>query len=450
METSLNLFDRFNRWIQESIMVKLFSIGFLLLILLIPLSLVEDLIMERSGRSDQVLEEITSKWSGRQVITGPVLVLPFRKTTVVKRDKDTEIIETIERAYFLPEDLSATGAVTPQVLHRGIFEAAVYESTLEIKSKFSPLDLQSLDLKAEDLIWKDAYLALGISDMRGVRENPVVKLGARDLRTEPSNELGIIYGNQQTSGLIVKLDPRNSGDYQDEISIGLSLKGSHGLKFSPIGKITKVSLKGPWQSPSFDGEFLPDSREISDEGFAAHWSVLHFNRPFAQQWKENTRNLSGADFGVNLLIPVEQYQKSIRSTKYGILVIFLTFIALFLVEISQKVKIHPVQYILIGAALIIYYALLLSFSEQVGYNLSYAIASLATTIMISLYATSFLPNRSMVGLLAGLLLVFYVFIFIIILQQDFSLLIGSIGLFITIGALMFLTRRVSWYGQTTV
>jgi len=206
-----------------------------------------------------------------------------------------------------------------------------------------------------------------------------------------------------------------------------------------------VKVSGPWADPSFDGEFLPASREISESGFTATWKVLHFNRPFAQQWTENNQHLSGADFGVKLLIPVDQYQKSMRTSKYGILVILLTFISLFLVEITQKVRIHPFQYILIGAALIIYYTLLLSFSEHVGYNMAYIISSAATITLIGLYSTTFMQNRKLVMLLASLLLIFYSFIFIIILQQDFSLLLGSIGLFIIISLLMYFSRKVSWY-----
>jgi inner membrane protein len=219
------------------------------------------------------------------------------------------------------------------------------------------------------------------------------------------------------------------------------------LDFVPVGKTTNVRLDGEWADPSFDGEFLPNAPEISQEGFSASWKVLHFNRPFAQQWTGENQELSSADFGVKLLIPVDQYQKSIRTSKYGVLVILLTFIALFLVEITQKVRIHPFQYILIGAALIIYYTLLLSFSEHIGYNLAYVVSSIATVILISMYATTFLPSKGLTFLFSLLLIIFYTFIFIIILQQDFSLLLGSIGLFVIVSLLMYFSRRISWYRQ---
>jgi inner membrane protein len=208
-------------------------------------------------------------------------------------------------------------------------------------------------------------------------------------------------------------------------------------------------LSGPWADPSFDGEFLPATREVTETGFTASWKVLHFNRPFSQQWTQDNQQLSGADFGIKLLIPVDQYQKSIRTSKYGVLIILLTFIALFLVEITQKIRIHPFQYILIGAALTIYYTLLLSFSEHVGYNVAYIIASLATVILISLYSISFLGNTKLIMLFSLLLITFYSFIFVIILQQDFSLLLGSIGLFFIVGLLMYFSRKVNWYREAS-
>jgi inner membrane protein len=219
------------------------------------------------------------------------------------------------------------------------------------------------------------------------------------------------------------------------------------LDFVPVGKTTDVKLDGPWPDPSFDGEFLPSAREISQQGFTASWKVLHYNRPFSQEWTGTEQQLSGADFGVRLLLPVDQYQKSIRTSKYGVLIILLTFISLFLVEITQKVRIHPFQYILIGAALIIYYTLLLSFSEYIGYNFAYIVSSIATVSLVSLYARTFLPSNKLVALLLALLIIFYTFVFIIILQQDFSLLLGSIGLFVIVSLLMYFSRKINWYRE---
>jgi inner membrane protein len=249
------------------------------------------------------------------------------------------------------------------------------------------------------------------------------------------------------NGISAKLGWQNAESFSGNVAVTLNLKGSRRLDFIPTGKTTAVKLTGTWNNPSFDGEFLPDNREVTENGFTASWKILHFNRPFAQQWTQQDQELSGADFGVKLLIPVDQYQKSIRTAKYGILIILLTFMALFLVEITQKVRIHPFQYILIGAALIIYYTLLLSFSEHVGYNLAYIISSLATVGLITAYSTTFFTQPRLVALFSALLMLFYVFIYVIILQQDYSLLLGSVGLFLIIGTLMYFSRNVRWYNE---
>jgi inner membrane protein len=462
--TQLNIFERLNRWIQESITVKLFSIGFLVLILLIPSTWITSLIEEREGRAEGVMQEVYQKWSGSQTLSGPILVIPYKKTETVDRGKEgKETREVIDRYYFLPEKLAITGEVNPKVLHRGIFDAAVYTTSLNMVSDFSKPDFNLLGIAVADVLWKESYMIFSISDLRGISDNPTFKVGEHVKESEPSNNLGVLIQETEqlqnnyyaqpadanlistSKGIVVKLAWQSIEDFRSNTSVKLILKGSKNLSFVPTGKTTTVKLSGAWGNPSFDGEFLPEEREVTEAGFTASWKILHYNRPFSQQWKGDNQVIGGADFGVNLLIPVDQYQKSIRTSKYGQLVIILTFVALFLVEIIRKLRIHPFQYILIGVALIIYYTLLLSLSEQIGYNAAYGVASLATVGLISLYAASFLKNRKLILLFTSLLIVFYTFIFVIILQQDFSLLLGSIGLFLIVGALMYFSRKVEWY-----
>lgn len=454
----LNIFDRFNNWIQESITVKLGSIGFLVLILLIPSAWIEDLIFERQQRSDEVINEVGEKWSKSQTLSGPVLVIPYIKQTIIDREKEgKEIREHLERAYFLPEQLSIEGTVNPETLNRGIFDAVVYKSQLNFQSTFAFPDFESLKIQEDLVQWKDAYMILGITDLRGINEDPKFMVGTEQLATGPSNKMGIsirkqneLYPQDQnlsTTGIKANLNWKSKEDFKGTVAIDIDVKGSQRLDFIPAGKNTTVKISGPWADPSFDGEFIPQSREVSETGFSATWKVLHFNRPFSQQWTEDNQNLSGAEFGVKLLVPVDQYQKSMRTSKYGVLIIVLTFISLFLVEVTQKIRIHPFQYILIGAALIIYYSLLLSISEQLGYDIAYLLASGATVLLITFYSISFLRKIRLAVLLSLLLVIFYAFIFVIIQLQDFSLLIGSIGLFLIIGILMFFSRKISWYKE---
>jgi inner membrane protein len=314
--------------------------------------------------------------------------------------------------------------------------------------------------------WKDAYMIFSITDLRGISENPSFTVGSASKPTEPSSDLGVSVrkflrdnnlpyaptngevSDFSSNGIIAKLGWQSEKDFVGNTAIKITLKGSNRLSFNPTGKTTIVQLKGPWGNPSFDGEFLPENRTITGDAFTANWKILHFNRPFAQQWTDSGVKLSGSEFGVKLIVPVDQYQKSIRTSKYGQLIIILTFVSLFLVEITKKIRIHPFQYILIGAALIIYYTLLISLSEQVGYNSAYWIATTATVGLISFYSISFLKNPRLVALFTSLLVIFYTFIFIIVLQQDFSLLLGSIGLFLIVGSLMYFARKVKWYNET--
>ncbi|MCW5911118.1 MAG: cell envelope integrity protein CreD [Cyclobacteriaceae bacterium] len=460
-----SVFERFNQWITESIMVKLFSIGFLILTLLIPASWIEDLIRERQYRADEVIREVSDKWSGPQMLSGPVLRIPFTKKEKIKTWHEgkqvEEIIERDHDAYFLPEDYQVKTDISTEVRKRGIFEVVLYKSDIDMQAQFAVPDFSTWSIPDEQVHWHEAVLLNGISDLRGIGENPVVKAGHVLLVSEPLSDIGIQvnqYVNRSASravattadvpavsGIISPLRWQTRPGGTLHVSLQLNLKGSESLYFVPTGKSTEVTSTSAWPSPSFEGKLLPE-HNITDSGFSAVWKVLSFNRPFSQKWVDREQSLSGSEFGVRLLIPADQYQKSTRTAKYGQLIILLAFTALFLVEITTKTRIHPFQYILIGAALIIYYTLLLSFSEQVGYNAAYAIASVATTVLVTLYSSSFLRSRSIVLLFSLLMASFYTFIFIIIQAQDFSLLIGSIGLFLIIGLLMYFSKNIKWYG----
>jgi inner membrane protein len=467
--TTPNLIERFNQWIAESVMIKLFSIGFLILILMLPASWIEQLIRERQTRAAGVIREVSDKWSGSQTLSGPVLVIPFTKIDRNKRwdngKQIEEVIETRHKAFFLPEDFNATGKVKPQVLHRGIFDVAVYESEILMDAQFVSPDFTTWNIPDEQIHWGEAVLVNGISDLRGIDADPVIESGAKKFVAEPSSNIGIsinqIIANQVvdeqvpvassniplTSGIVVPLGWKSREDFTTHFKVRLSLKGSESLYFVPVGKSTQVNLTGPWSSPSFEGKLLPADRSVDNTEFSATWKILSFNRPFSQKWIDEDQSLNGSEFGVRLLIPADQYQKSTRTAKYDELIIILAFTALFLVEITSKIKIHPFQYILIGVALIVYYTLLLSLSEHVGYNVAYAISSLATTALVSVYASTFLKRRQISLLFSGLMTFFYVFIFVIIQAQDFSLLIGSVGLFLIIGLLMYFSRNIKWYRE---
>jgi len=460
METqnTSNLLEKFNNWMKESITIKLMSIGVLVLILLIPSSWIQSLMVERQERALSVTEEVADKWARSQTITGPVLVIPFTKREKIDKGKDgVEIREWTERAFFLPEKYLTSGKVKPEKLHRGIFDVAVYESNLDISALFKIPDFEKLGIAETDVLWKESSFLIGLSDLRGISSSPTILVGGVELTGEPTNNLSLSKSNQTNEngnqaltsekGIVVKLPWLVKDDFKGEVKANFQLRGSSQLFFAPVGKTTQVSLEGPWPNPSFDGVFLPTKRDITESGFKAQWNILHYNRPFSQQWIEGNQNVSDSNFGVKFLIPVDQYQKSIRTAKYGQLIILLTFIALFMVEIMKKIRIHPFQYILIGSALIIYYTLLISFSEHIGYNIAYALSSFATVTLISLYSLTFLETKKLSALLTVLLVFLYGFIFVIIQLQDYSLLLGSVGLFAIIALVMYFSKNVKWYKE---
>lgn len=439
--TSPSVFQQFNTWLKESTGLKLFILGFLLLILLIPLSQIESLMHERQQRSEQAVQEVSHKWSRSQTLAGPIIALPYETITEIVNNKgEKEIIRKESEAYFLPEQLDIEGNVEPGILHRGIFDVVVYSSSLQFKGNFLPFDLQKLKIEPEAIQWEDAYLLIGLDDLRGIQENPIIQFGKESMTAEPG-ETPLL---KNKNAIIAPLSISQNLEESIPFTFSLQMKGSRDLNFLPTGKTSQVQLSGNWASPSFVGEFLPEKREINEEGFSASWKVLHFNRPFPQQWTSATSvDLANTSFGVNLLMGVNQYQKSIRTAKYGILIVFLTFLALFLIELIYNYRIHLFQYVLIAAALTIYYTLIVSISEHIGFNAAYMIASVATIILISLYATTFLAKK-IAGILAALLSLFYGFIYFLTQQEDYALLIGSIGLFLVIAVLMYISRHINW------
>ncbi|GIV36780.1 MAG: cell envelope integrity protein CreD [Cyclobacteriaceae bacterium] len=441
-----SIIDRLGQWLRESVTVKLASIGLLVIILLIPLVWIFNLMEERQQRAGEVRAEVSAKWSGSQTLAGPVMVVPYLETeTVFTAEGKTETRQVKREAFFLPEALNIRGKILPRHLHRGIFDAVVYQSHLTLDATFSEPRPEELKIRSDQMLWDDACLLVGISDLRGISQHePKINTNNVNLTGEPAQNMPFIFNRKGTTGIRIPLH-RSISRFPADATISLTLKGSEQLYFIPTAKTTTVHLEGKWADPGFDGAFLPDNRMLSDSSFSAGWKVLHFNRPIPGQWVNEKLDFSASAFGVNLLVPAHQYQNSIRTAKYGILIILFTFISLFFMEVMHNLRIHPFQYILIGAALVIYYTLLLSFSEHIGFHASYWISTTATCALITAYAATFLKNRKQTLGLAALLLVFYAFVFVVTLQQDYALLTGSIGLFVVLGALMYISRRINWY-----
>ena len=434
-------------WFKESVTVKLAFIGLLIIVLLIPSSMVDNLISERADRQQDVTKDISYNFSGNQQIKGPVLVIPY-KAQVKDFDQGgkEETHGVIENLYILPDDLNIKAQLGTDIMHRGIYEAIVYKTTVKISGNFSKADLAALGLTPDQLMLDKAKITFSISDLKGLKTNPVVKVGSQLLTASPTFNNDALF----TDGLQVAVNLTGISDQTLPFDYSLDLTGSDELSFLQLGKTTDVNVNGNWNSPSFDGRALPDNRHIDDKSFSAHWRMLYYNRPFPQQWAgddtllNNHAKQTQASFGVKLRLPVDEYQKTTRTSKYAILIILLTFISLFLTELIRKQRIHSFNYILIGAAMIVYYILLLSFSEQIGFAYAYLVASVATVGLITAFIASLLKTKLAAVVFACILSVFYVFIYVIIQLEDFALMLGSIALFIIIAVLMYFSRKINW------
>ncbi|RYY25038.1 MAG: cell envelope integrity protein CreD [Sphingobacteriaceae bacterium] len=375
----------------------------------------------------------------------PVMVLPYKLLTKLQ-DTSGKISykESLTNVYILPETLNMDSKVKPEVLHRGIFDAIVYSTKIRVSGKFSPLELKKSGINPEMIQWDKAKIDFGISDLKGLKNNPVIRLAGKSYNIEPDfTDLRLF-----TNNLVILPDLDSVKNTSLDFSFDLDLRGSDELSFLHLGKSTTVKLAGNWNNPSFMGRYLPDNREVTDDGFMATWKMPYFNRPYAQQWMAENSIIdvktSDASFGVKFILPVDQYQKTMRSAKYAILIILLTFISLFFTEIIQKRKVHFLQYLLIGAAMTVYYTLLLSFSEQMGFTAAYLIASVATIVLIGFFIAGVLKSRKPAMVFAAILSVFYSFIYVIIQLQDLALLFGSVGLFLIIAVMMFLSAKINW------
>lgn len=419
-------------------MIKGLMTGGLILLMLIPTIFIKELVKEREQRQREVAEEVSQKWSSAQTLTGPYLFMPYK---VYEKDKDGKITERVDHVWLLSENLQMKGDIEHQIRLRSIYKVLLYRTTLNEAGNFILQLPKGLD--SGNVIWGDVKICFGLSDFKGIEEKLVVRLNGVDIELSP----GLPSDEIDSTGLSAVV-PLAAGSIGKSIpfSLQLKLKGSGQLHFVPLSGNSSYSLKSKWPNPSFDGNNLPGEREVGDSGFTASWTFNKANLPFGTILKDFKFDQNAIAFGVTLLQPADQYAKTNRSAKYAILFIGLTFSLFYIVEIMQKKPVHPVQYVLIGLALVIFYTLLLSISEFIVFDLAYGIASLATVLLITLYAWSHFQNLRSAGIFAGILSLLYGFIFILIRLEDTALLVGSIGLFLVLAIVMYASRKVNWYG----
>lgn len=449
---------------RNSLSLKLFVIGFLIAILMIPTGMIAVLVNERENRQADAIREVSEKWGYEQTVTGPILTIPYKKVYESDVNGQKKIDEVVQYAHFLPDTLRVEGSIDPETRQRGIYEVVVYGTDLTLSGEFSAPDLSKWEIAPDLVMYDKAFVTLGVPDMRGVKESVELNWNEESSSFTPGLETQDVLSSGMSA--LVKIDKEDKGK-KYKYDLKLVLNGSRDLQFTPIGKVTEVKLTSAWVDPSFQGAFLPNTHEITDEGFKAEWKVLELNRNFPQSFlgsmpiNQNsptaydpynkyemavqTGNLNSSNFGVRLLIPADEYQKTVRALKYAIMMLALTFLILFFFEAMHKKRVHPMQYILIGLALSLFYILLLSIAEHLGFNMAYWVSVLATVGLITLYSKSVFHSWTPALVESSILLFIYAFIFVILQLKDYSLLVGSLGLFVILAVIMYVSRKIDWY-----
>ncbi|MBN1664060.1 MAG: cell envelope integrity protein CreD [Deltaproteobacteria bacterium] len=428
-------------YFKSSITLKIFSVGILILLLLIPAGMVQNLISERQSRRDSVVNEICQKWGAHQTITGPFITVPFK---IFFKDNNGKTQFNLNYLHILPETLNVTGEIKPEVRYRSLFEAVLYNIKLQFNGNFKLPPKSQLNIDQTNILWDKAYLSLGITDMRGIQDQVIINFNGAVYNASP----GLKTADLADAGVGMLIGPLKPNE-PNNFTFALNLNGSEQISFIPVGESNTIKIKSNWPSPSFNGAFLPITREVQKDGFYANWKILHLNRNYPQFWEGSQYKVAPSAFGLQLILTANIYQKSTRLAKYSVMFLVFTFAAFFFSEIINKRRVHPIQYILIGLAILLFYTLVLSLSEHMHFNYAYILSATAVTFMITGYAKAIVSNSKFALTILGILAILYSYLFIILQLEDYALIMGSIGLLVILAVVMYMTRKINWYEVET-
>jgi inner membrane protein len=411
------------KW-QHSLTIKMMVLAVMGLFLLVPLELIKSIIRERQTNSEKIKKEISMQWAGEQTIAGPVLNIPLK---IYPANKETEPYKSL--FHLMPEALAITGDVKTEKRHRSIYQAVVFTSDIKLSGDFVIPEINPGE--KFEILWDEAYYTVGISDNRGLRGDVSLLTDSLSVEAVPGLKDSEVFNSGITFPAKII-----AGSKKIMFSLSISLSGSESLSFVPVGKSTRVTLRSPWESPGFMGNFLPAERNITKSGFEANWLVTNLNRNFPQWWTGSAFKPVSDSFGVNFVLQVDHYQKSLRSAKYGILFIALTFLALIFAELTISEKIHVFHYLQVALGLVLFFSLLNALSEQIGFNPAYFISAASTLILITFFLKGIFSKSRPVFLIGAMLAFLYSFIFILLTLNDYAYLAGNIGLFILLAITM--------------
>jgi len=431
-----------NAWTQ-TVTAKVLGIGVLALLMTIPLLQVSGLVHERQQLRETAIAQIAQGWGGAQVLGGPVLTVPTLHQVTVADNQPPQWRAGSES--MVADKLTTEVALAVQTRRYGIYDAPVFVATVKLDGSFRAEDLAQFK-QASNAQWQGskAELRLPIGDLRGLQEVSELRINGKPARFDSSADRLVQWPN-----VVVPIDLDALGNQPIHVEISLKLAGTESLQLLPLARSTDVTMRAPWRDPSFVGAALPLEHQLDAKGFSAHWHLLDLNRSYGQHWTDGgdgmDKSLQASTFGVQLYQPVDVYQRNERAGKYGLLFIAMTFVAFFLFEVLKRLRVHPVQYLLVGAALATFYVVLLALSEQIGFGAAYVVAAAAVVLIIGGYATAVLNARRAGLLLGGVIALIYAMLYGLIAAEQYALLIGALVLLVMVALMMYLTRRIDWY-----
>jgi inner membrane protein len=432
--------------IRGSVTGKVLFVGALTLLLLIPMGMIQALILDRTSMYETARRDIANGWGDAQTVGAPILVVPFEHTRLVySPTSQTQLATVTDELYVLPEDFGIVGRIDVTERARGIYKVPVYTAELDLTGRFAPpsFDRDYQDLKIR---WDQAELAFPLSDARSIKDPVVLRVGETTVQFQAGGERVPGFGPQ----LVARYADLGLGalDAAQAFSLELSVGGTSAFRVLPLGDVTRASVSANWPSPSFRGAYLPESATApSADGFDASWRMLALGRGYPSTWlrSQSVPNVTASSFGVDLITPVGIHQSSLRAAKYAVLFIGLTFTAYFLFEIFAGLRLHTLQYLLIGFANCVFYLLLLALAEHIGFTPAYAVSAAAATALIAAYSAAALRSLRRAAPIAALLGALYAYLYVTLRAEDYALLFGALGLFAVLATFMYLTRRIDWY-----
>lgn len=452
-------------WIRASFVIRFALAGVLTLLLMIPLFMIDGLVDERADFQKSVVRNVNNEWGLQQRLVGPVLLVPYTyqtQTSETYEDNDgirrtrVQTNTHTDSAVFLPQDLKIDSEVNAEERARSIYRSLVYSSVNSVEAQFEAPDFTRIGRVPAEISWEQAQIVVGVSDTRGIGSDVALSLNDQPLRLRAGFAPGLAMGG--FTALVSKADVENGFS----VSLSLPLRGSERFDFAPLGETTLATIKSAWPSPSFRGDILPESREVSADGFTATWRISHLARSYGQVLNASSTNFDGNDYrtnqsanparfgsGVVMFEPVWLYAQATRAVKFGFLFVGLSFLTILMIEYGMKRRLHMVQYGVIGLSLTFVYLLILSLAEHIGFAMAYLIASATMVALVAGYTYASLKDGKFAAAVGGMIALLFAVLYSLLNMQDYSLLVGSGVILVFLIAIMAMTTRLGRGGGTT-